>query len=252
MTRRARLTVFFAAAGGIGALLLLAFARMPHFGTAFHPYRNAAIRATLAHVTANAVSSVNFDQRGFDTLAEESILLASVLAVSTLLRRQEDEQPRHGVGGRVLDSTLLMGWILLPATLLIGLDVIAHGHLTPGGGFQGGVIAGTGIHLLYLAGRYPMLERLRPLRVFEWGEAAGAGAFACVGVAGVVIAGAFLYNVIAKGSLGTLFSAGTVGLLNGAVGIEVASGVVVLLSRFLEQAIGLEPKPAAEHKGGRK
>lgn len=249
MTRRARLTVFFVAVSGVGTLLLLAFADMPHFGTTFHPYRTAAIRATLAHATANAVSSVNFDQRGFDTLAEESILLGSVLSVSTLLRPQHDEEPREGIGGRVLDSTVLMGWIMLPVTLVIGLDVIAHGHLTPGGGFQGGVVAGTGIHLLYVAGRYPMLERLRPLRAFEWGEAAGAGAFACVGVSGVVIVGAFLSNFIAKGSLGTLFSAGTVGLLNGAVGIEVASGVIVLISRFLEQAIGLKPKAAA-HQGG--
>jgi multicomponent Na+:H+ antiporter subunit B len=47
----------------------------------------------------------------------------------------------------------------------------------------------------------------------------------------------FLANVIPVGSLGTLFSAGTVPLLNGIVGIEVASGVVVLLSKFFEQAL---------------
>jgi multicomponent Na+:H+ antiporter subunit B len=246
MTRRARTVTFLVAAAGVASLFLLAFARMPRFGGGFHPYRNAAVPAALAHATSNVVSSINFDQRGLDTLAEESIFLASVIAVSVLLRPQPDEQYRAGVGGRVLDSTLLTGWMFLPVTLVIGLDVIAHGHLTPGGGFQGGVIAGTSIHLLYVAGRYPMLEKVRPVRPFEWGESAGAAAFVCVGVAGILTATAFLGNVISTGSLGTLFSSGTVGLLNGAVGVEVASGVVVLISRFLDQAIGLERK----HTGG--
>ncbi len=242
MSRRVRSWVFMASAAGVAALLVLAFLGMPHFGSGDHPYRDLAIPASLAHATANAVSSVNLDQRGFDTMAEESILIASVLAVATLLRKDEDEQQRERGGGRVLDSTLLMGWIMLPVSVVIGLDVVAHGQLTPGGGFQGGVMLGTAIHLLYVAGRYPMLKRVRPVRVFEWGEAVGTAAFACVGLAGSLAVAAFLGNFLAYGSFGTLFSSGTVELLNGAVGVEVASGVIVLVSRFLDQAVGLEAK----------
>lgn len=241
-----RLWLFAAGAAGVAVLLVLAFAGMPHFGSHFHPYRDAAIPAAVRHRTSNVVSSINFDQRGLDTLAEESIFLASVLAVATLLRKTKDEEWRERAGGRVLDSTLLMGWILFPATVLIGFDVVAHGHLTPGGGFQGGVVLGTAVHLLYLAGRYRMLARVRPLPPFEWGEAIGTGAFACVGIAGVLVAAAFLENYIPQGSFGTLFSAGTVPLLNGAVGVEVASGVVVLISTFLDQAIGLRAKSGTE------
>lgn len=227
-----------ASAGGIGCLLVLAFLRMPAFGSTFHPYRDLAVPAAVAHATANVVASVNFDQRGLDTLVEETILLASVLAVGTLLRPAEDETERRPVArGTVLESTVLGGVVLLPFTLVIGLDVITHGHLTPGGGFQGGVVVGTGIHLLYVAGTYRMLERVRPVRPFEWVEAAGAGAFACIGVAGALTAVAFLQEFLPHGIFGTLFSAGTVPILNGAVGIEVASGVVVLLSRFLEQMV---------------
>lgn len=243
MSRSLRLGVFAAGAAGTAVLFLLAVLDMPPFGSTFHPYRNHAVPAAVAHATANVVSSVNFDQRGFDTLAEESILLASVVVVATLLRKTDRDRWRRRTGGRVLDSTRLMGWVLLPYTLLLGLDVIAHGHLTPGGGFQGGVVLGTAVHLLYVAGRYDALRRTRPLRPFEWGEAIGTGAFACLGIAGVLVTGAFLANVVPQGTFGTLLSAGTVPILNGAVGVEVASGVVVLISAFLDQAIGLATAP---------
>ena len=236
MTRRTRTVLFLAGAGGVGCLLMLAVLRMPAFGGAFHPYRDLAVPAAVAHATANVVSSVNFDQRGLDTFVEEAILFASVLAVATLLRPAEDETERRPIaGGTVLESTVLGGVVLLPVTLVVGLDVVTHGHLTPGGGFQGGVVIGTGIHLLYVAGTYRMLERVRPVRPFEWLEAVGAGAFAAIGIAGTLAGAAFLEQILPNGTFGTLFSGGTVPLLNGAVGVEVASAVIVLLGRFLEQ-----------------
>lgn len=238
MKRSTRTALFLTAGGGFAVLAVMAVAGLPAFGGSFHPYRSLAVAAAVAHRTANVVSAVNFDQRGFDTLGEESILLASVIGAATLLRPGRDETEARPLGsGRVLESTRLLGYSMIPVTLVIGLDVVAHGHLTPGGGFQGGVIVGTGIHLLYVAGSYPALQRARPLAVAEWGEAVGAAAFACLGVTALLSAGAFLANFIPTGSFGQLFSGGTVGLLNGVVGIEVASGTAVLLAKFLDQAI---------------
>ncbi|MGH9106324.1 MAG: MnhB domain-containing protein [Acidimicrobiales bacterium] len=238
MTRTARTVCFLGAATVVAIAVVLAVLAMPHFGSSYHPYRDHAVAAATEHHTANVVASVNFDQRGLDTLGEEAILLASVLGVGMLLRVAEDETEKQPLTtGHILDSTRLGGYVLLPVTLVVGFDVVAQGHLTPGGGFQGGIVLGTGMHLLYVAGRYQALERARPMSVFEWGEALGAGAFACLGIAGVLAGGAFLANIIPTGSLGQLLSAGTVPVLNGAVGIEVASGVMVLLAKFLEQAI---------------
>jgi multicomponent Na+:H+ antiporter subunit B len=241
MNRSARTVVFLAGAGGLAALVMLAIVVLPAFGSSRHPYRTAAVHASVAHNSANVVSSVNFDQRGFDTLGEETILLGSVIGAATLLRTAKDEtEVRELVGGRVLESTALFGYLMIPIATVIGLDVITHGHLTPGGGFQGGVVVGTGVHFLYLAGQYRSLERVRPVRVVEWGETIGTAAFACLGLAGIVVTSAFLANIVAMGgpqAFGQLFSAGTVPLLNGAVGIEVASGTIVLLAKFLEQAI---------------
>jgi multicomponent Na+:H+ antiporter subunit B len=125
---------------------------------------------------------------------------------------------------------------------MVGLVTVAHGALTPGGGFQGGVVLGTGVHLLYVAGTYRALERIRPLPVFDFGEALGTGAFACFGIATALASGAFLANVLPLGSFGDLFSSGSVLLLSCAVGVEVASGVVVLLGAFLDQALAVRPK----------
>jgi multicomponent Na+:H+ antiporter subunit B len=207
------------------------------------------VAGALARHTANAVSSVNFDQRALDTLGEEVILLASVLAASVLLRPARDERVRTARAAPVLPTTALLGYLLLPVTLLIGLDVVTHGAVTPGGGFQGGVVLATGIHLLYLAGSYPALQRVGPARWAPAVEALGVCGFVLVGLATLVGGGAFLANVLPTGTLGDTLSGGTVGLLNVAVGIAVFGSVVELLAQFLRQGEALEP--ATDRRGDR-
>lgn len=240
MSRRARFVVFAVGVAGLLALLVAAAPGMPPFGGASHPYRDRAVAAALSRHTANVVSSVNFDQRGLDTLGEEVILLASVLAASVLLRPARDERVREVPSTPVLPTTALLGYLLLPVTLLIGLDVVTHGAVTPGGGFQGGVVLATGLHLLYLAGSYPVLQRVGPARWAPAVEALGVCAFALVGVAALVGGGVFLANVLPTGTLGDTLSGGTVGLLNVAVGVAVFGSVVELLAQFLRQGEALE------------
>lgn len=252
MSRGVRLLVFGLGAGCVGAMFAVAFFQMPAFGGSVHLYRDLAVPAALAHRTANVVSSINFDQRGIDTLGEETILLASVVGAAVLLRpSQEEAEMRPARAGRTMQSTMLLGYALLPVTLLVGFDVVLHGQVTPGGGFQGGVILATGVHLLYVAGDYPALDRLRPLTVFDLGEAVGATAFGGLGLAGIVVAGSFLANIIPTGSFGELVSAGTVPVLNGAVGLEVGCGMVLLLAHFLRQDIIITAKTQRALRGGR-
>ena len=236
MSRRLRWWVLGVGLAGVGAAFLLAFLRLPAFGSTFHPYRDAAVPAAVRHGTANVVAAVTFDQRGFDTLGEETILFASVVAVAALLRPADDERLEPEPGSRTpLEATRLFGYVLLPLTLVVGLDLIAHGHVTPGGGFQGGIMLATGLHLLYVAGRYRSLQQLRPMPLFELSEAAGTAAFSALGLAGIAVSGSFLADLLPNGTFGQLFSAGSVPLLNIAVGVAVGSGGVVLLAQFFEQ-----------------
>ena len=236
MSRTLRYWVLGVGLAGVGALLVLAFLRMPAFGSSDHPYRDAAVPAAVAHGTANVVAAVTFDQRGFDTLGEEAIFFGSVLAVSVLLRTGDDEEVRPEEGSlRPMQSTRWFGYLLLPLTLLVGLDIVAHGHVTPGGGFQGGIMLATALHLVYVAGRYRSLEQLRPMPLFENGEAAGVAAFAVLGFAGMAVAGPYLANILPFGTFGQLLSAGTVPLLNIAVGLAVGSGGMVMVGKFFDQ-----------------
>ncbi|HET9254726.1 MAG TPA: MnhB domain-containing protein, partial [Pseudonocardiaceae bacterium] len=216
MSQRARLALFAMVAPVFAVLFVLAARGLPGFGSEFHPYGDRAVAvATTQRATANVVSSVNFDQRAVDTLGEEFILFGSVIGTLMLLRPAPGERevgPRGA--GRVLPVTRLAGYVLLPVSVLVGLYVIAHGQLSPGGGFQGGVVLATGWHLLYVAGRYAALRRAAPPAVLEIIESLAAAAFAAVGLAGLVLGGAFLANVLPTGSLGELLSGGTVPVIN--------------------------------------
>ncbi|MGK5545921.1 MnhB domain-containing protein [Streptomyces sp. URMC 127] len=240
MTRRLRLWVLAAGLLATAALYAAACTDLPGFGGQWHPYGDRAVRTALQQRTANTVSSVNFDQRGLDTLGEETVLFASVLGTVVLLRQTRDEKRVPPEPVRVPAALRRYGLLMLPVTLLTGLYVIAHGQLSPGGGFQGGVVTATSLHLLYIAVDYPALERFRPLGLYELADGAGEAAYVLLGTAGLLAGSAYLGNVLPLGTFNTLSSGGTVPLLNAAVGIEVTSAVVVLLAHFLAQALEIE------------
>jgi multicomponent Na+:H+ antiporter subunit B len=241
VTRLGRLLLFAAGGGVMTVAFVLATLAMPHFGTVHHLYRDLSVPAAVQHHTANVVSAVNFDQRAIDTFGEESILIASVVGAAALLRPASDESERRAPDlGRTLQATRLIGYVLIPVTLVLGADVVAHGGTTPGGGFQGGVVLATGLHLLYVTGNYPALDRLRPVTPFEIADSVGAAGFAVIGLIGLGAAGGFLANFLAKGQLGQILSTGTVQVLSVVVGIEVVGGMVVLLSSFFEQEITVQ------------
>jgi multicomponent Na+:H+ antiporter subunit B len=243
VSRPARLLLFFVGGGVVAVAFFLAALDMPHFGSAHHPYRDLSVPAAVQHGTANVVSSVNFDQRAVDTFGEESILIASVVGAVALLRPSEDETERRVPDvGRNLEAIRLLGYVMLPVTLVLGFDVVAHGGTTPGGGFQGGVVLATGLHLLYVSGSYPALDRLRPVTPFEIADSAGAAAFALVGLLGLASTGAFLDNFLPYGAFGQILSTGTVQVLSVVVGVEVVGAMVVLLSSFFEQELAVRPR----------
>ncbi|WP_399129981.1 hypothetical protein [Actinacidiphila sp. ITFR-21] len=82
----------------------------------------------------------------------------------------------------------------------------------------------------------------------------GAGAFRALGLAGLVAGAAYLRDVLPLGTFNQLSSAGLVPLVNAAVGIEVASGVIVLIARFLDQAVEIvspgDDRPSPDPEAG--
>jgi multicomponent Na+:H+ antiporter subunit B len=251
VTLRLRRVVFLLAGSVLAGLMAWGFGVLPHFGTARGPYGDLLNQLSVPqrHIT-DVVTAVNFDYRGFDTLGEEFIFFAAVLGVVLILRAQHDEGPGHIADyatGRAVpptsDAVRVLGLGLTPPTVLFGIYVVAHGHLTPGGGFQGGVILATGVLLIYLAGEFVDLHGLYTDTALERAEAVGAGGYIAIGLLGLLTGSSFLANVLPYGTTGQLFSAGTVPLINLAVGLEIAAGLVLLLTAFLRQTLVLRALP---------
>jgi multicomponent Na+:H+ antiporter subunit B len=235
MTRRLRLSLFAVSAVVLGALLLWALAGLRSFGDFQGQYGRVLNGVTQQerHVS-NVVAAVVFDYRGLDTLGEEFILFAAVMGVALLLREVREEAERR-IDRERSEVIRAVGLALVGPVVILGLSIVAHGYLTPGGGFQGGVAVSAGLLLVYAAGRYRAFRRVSPQALLDFAEGIGAGAFAVAGLAGLVAGGAYLENVLRLGTTGTLSSGGTIPLLNAAVGLEVAAALALLFHEFLEE-----------------
>ena len=192
----------------------------------------------------NSVVAVAFDYRAFDTLGEEFILFVSVVGVAVLLRslrEEKEEQPEKELmpeQRRASESERWLGVALVGPITILAAYIVTHGQLTPGGGFQGGIILMAALGFVFLGGEWLILLRLR--RGSTWAEiadAAGAAGFAIVGFGGLIGAGSFFANVIPSGSSGSLLSGGMIPLANIAVGMEVAGAMLTVLSELLDQRL---------------
>jgi multicomponent Na+:H+ antiporter subunit B len=237
MSRRVRLGLFAVSGAVLGGLLVWALTGLPAFGDFHGEYGRIlnGVAGNERHVT-NVVSSVVFDYRGFDTLGEEFILFTAVMGVALLLREARDNRERPRDEARS-DAVRAIGSMLVAPTLVVGLYIVAHGYLTPGGGFQGGVGAAGGLVLLYAAGRYRAYRAASPRWVIDFAEGTGAGGYAVVGVAALFAGGLFLQNVVDLGTKGTLAAGGTIPILNVASALEVAAAMVLLFHEFLEEVM---------------
>ena len=238
MSARTRLSLFLVAGSGLAALLGWGVAGLPAFGDYHGPYGLVLNQVALGqrHAT-NVVAAVVFDYRGFDTLGEELMLFASVAAVALILREAREEEAKQVVDPMRNDAVRAVGLAAVPLVLLLGIYVIAFGYLTPGGGFQGGVVVALGLLLVYLAADHRSYRTLTPSKVVDVFEGGGAAAFVTLAL-GVLAGGlAFQQNFLPLGKIGILTSAGSIPLLNWATGVEVAAAFVLLFGEFLEEVM---------------
>ncbi len=246
MSRRARTRLLLPSLAVFTGLLVWGMTGLHGSGE-----REGAVADTIARVAVperhatNVVTAVTLDYRGFDTLGEEMILFTAALGLVMLLREQRDERreetdedrspTRHAPATSSALSVFSLA--LVGPAVLLGLYIVAHGALTPGGGFQGGVILASSLLLVYLAGKYLVLRELTPIPALEAGEATGAAAFALIGLGGLIASAAYLQNFLPLGTPKTILSGGTMPLLYIAVGLEVAGAFTLAFLEFLDQTL---------------
>jgi multicomponent Na+:H+ antiporter subunit B len=157
-----------------------------------------------------------------------------------------NEQPT-GMTLIVKTVTRLTVWLIL----LYGIYIITHGHLSPGGGFAGGVIIALSfIHLILAYGKEAVLTTLSEDRIRFW-ESTGALAFLTIALVGLT-GGYFFWNFLPVGMPFDLLSAGTIPLSNIAISFKVWAGllaifIAVVLVRIEDEEKEV-PDPSREHK----
>jgi multicomponent Na+:H+ antiporter subunit B len=195
----------------------------------------------------NLVTAVVVTYRGLDTLGEVTVLFISAAGVGLLLRRtrrkQDDEdleqgdraEETAGVHKPASEIVETATELLLPMVILFGIYVFLNGHLSPGGGFQGGAIIASGTMFLLLALPESHISRLLIATI----ESLSGFSYVVVGVLGVILAGGFLDNrIMDLGTYGSLFSAGAIPLIYLFVGLKVGFELSAVLDRFRKEDTG--------------
>ncbi len=176
--------------------------------------------------SANAVTSVVTYFRGLDTLGEVSILFLSIFGVAL-------HMPRGSKNLFSYHNTLLyIGVsILFPLMLLFGVYVILHGHLSPGGGFQGGVIIAGAFLLRFLTygDHYELKER-----VVSLSESLSGAGFIVLGLLGLLVGDRIFTQILPLGTLGELLSGGVIELIYIFVGLKVSAEISLLAEHFVK------------------
>lgn len=179
----------------------------------------------------NIVTGILITWRGFDTLGEVAVLFMVAASVGLLLRDTPETSPRVAAqparpAGEIVETGAAT---LLPAIFVFGAYVIANGHLSAGGGFQGGAIVASGVVLLLLARPQSQL----PLGFLAITESLAGVFYVLLGLAGVAFAGGFLDSRFwPAGEFGTFISAGAIPAISILLGIKVGAELSVVVDRF--------------------
>jgi multicomponent Na+:H+ antiporter subunit B len=243
MTDRTRVRAFFVVGSIFFAMYCYASLNMPPWGSYRGPYGDFISHLVVyqRHAT-DAVNAINYDYRGFDTLGEENILFAAVLGVTMLLRREKGAKTRP-VPGTVTDSlkmSVTVRAVALPAlllTIVFGFYIGLHGQLTPGGGFQAGVILASVPLLVYICENTEAFRRITSHLAVELFDAIGAGSYALIGLAPLLFGLPLLTNILPLGTTGDVFSSGTIALISACVGVEVTAAFLLVAFTYLEEIV---------------
>jgi multisubunit Na+/H+ antiporter MnhB subunit len=132
---------------------------------------------------------------------------------------------KHGMTLIVKTVTRITVWLII----LYGIYLILHGHLTPGGGFGGGVILALAFLNVLLAYGRSFTQKWLNLKFLEDIEATSATLFLFMGILGIALGGRFLTNFLGHGKPFALLSAGNIPVFNILIGVKVGMSLFLVV-----------------------
>ena len=212
-----------------GAVLLPLFLMETPWPSAARDYLK--LRGAAETGARNLVSAIYLGYRAFDTLGETIVLLAAVSGTIGILsrgggtggpvRREENSQASAPLQRRTGLLEVVTGK-LGPIVLMFGLYVMLYGHLSPGGGFQGGVVVASGIVFIALGGDSRSRTGLTETGVLSRLEAAGFLVLLAASLSGSAAGAGFFGNPLEKTGLPR---EGFIIILNTVIGLKVGAGI---------------------------
>jgi multicomponent Na+:H+ antiporter subunit B len=181
----------------------------------------------------NVITGILLTYRGFDTLGEVAVLFMVAAGLGLVLgdsTRRRDAVPAES--GAIVPSTELVrngAAILFPLISIFAAYIIMNGHLSAGGGFQGGAIIASSDMLLLLANPEYLVDH----DFLGVTESLAGVLYVLTGIAGLIFAGGFLDSrMLPLGQFGAFFSAGAIPIISVLLGIKVGCELSVIIDRF--------------------
>ncbi len=178
---------------------------------------------------SNAVTTVVVFFRGFDTLGEIAVLFIASLGIGLMLNTN------HKCNIKAQSNFMLQtaSKLLFPIMLLFGVYVMIYGHLSPGGGFQGGVIVASAVLLLLISHK----EFEVPHSVIVVLETFAGVSYVLIGLMGLLVLDVFLANFIPHdiSQMGLLLSGGVIPIIYIIVGIKVGSEMSMIVQNLIQR-----------------
>lgn len=229
-------------------VLLWTVAYLPAFGNAGNPDNNEVsaryIERGLQETGAvNIVTGMILDYRAFDTFGESCVLFIASCCVLVLLRidaADGNEQARKRLeeaNDRLFEpknDVILQkcACVLVPLILVFGIYIVLNGHLSPGGGFSGGAVLGSGLILYLNAFGFGKTERFFTEKVYRR-LTLSALTFYCLAKSYSFFTGAnHMESGIPLGMPGRILSSGLILPLNICVGLVVACTMYAFYALF--------------------
>ncbi|PNS36569.1 MnhB domain-containing protein [Mesotoga sp. B105.6.4] len=179
----------------------------------------------------NAVTSVYLEARLYDTIFEIIVFTVTALGVAALLASlpvNNDE------GQQVFGTVTVYSGGLAALSITLFLYVVINGHITPGGGFVGGVVLATGVITYGLTSSFKkaslhydilkigMLEKISLMLIF---------AFSTL----IILLPETHSQLLSEAGFGSTFSGGFIPILNILIGIKVYAGAWKMSSEFISR-----------------
>lgn len=177
----------------------------------------------------NLVTAIVVSYRGLDTLGEVTVLFLAASGIALLLRRDNKNKNRKTDQRPASEFVQTGVRLLVPLIVMFGVYIFLNGHLSPGGGFQGGAVIASAMLLLFLADPAYQLKH----RILDIIESLSGFAYVLTGLFGLFLTGSFLDSrILPPGTFGTLLSAGTIPLIYTWIGLKVGTELAGILDNL--------------------